>query len=206
MSESPLQQLMDHPNRNWFVGGASVLIALAIGLSMYDSIVAAKAERAEIEKEVFAATQAVANLGVARKRMAAIQESLANQPEALDENAAKDLREKVVRLIRTTNCRLVKVQLGDPQSVAWQPGTNPLSPPDVAQDDDKAVRLVRTELSISAEGPLTNVDQLIKQMLLLHPLAVPTEVVVKKSGKDDTLQLEIGLALLRLQSNETTDS
>ncbi len=152
MSESPLQQLMDHPNRNWFVGGASVLIALAIGLSTYDSISAAKTERAEIEQEILAATQAVANLDLARKRMVEIQNTLAEQPDALDEKAAKELREKVVRLIRTTECRLIKVQLGHPQSAAWVPGTNPLTPPDVAQDEDKALRLDRTELKISAEG------------------------------------------------------
>ncbi|GAB5405536.1 MAG: hypothetical protein Aurels2KO_37670 [Aureliella sp.] len=196
---------MDHPNRNWFVGGASVLIALAIGLSTYDSIVAVKAERAEIEQEVFSATQAVANLDVARKRMADIQESLAQQPDALDEKAAKALREKVVRLIRATRCRLVKVQLGDPQTATWVPGTNPVAPPDVAQDDDETLRLSRTELNISAEGSLANVDQLIEKLLLLHPLAVPADVVVRKSGTDGTLQLEIGLVLLRLHDNEQND-
>ncbi len=206
MSESPLQQLMDHPNRNWFVGGASVLIALAIGLSTYDSISAAKTERAEIEQEILAATQAVANLDLARKRMVEIQNTLAEQPDALDEKAAKELREKVVRLIRTTECRLIKVQLGDPQSAAWVPGTNPLTPPDVAQDEDKALRLDRTELNISAEGSLANIDRLIEELLLLHPLAAPAQVVVRKSGKDDTLQLDIELVLLRLNTSEPEDN
>lgn len=199
MSESPLHKLMDHPNRSWIVGGASVLLALAIGLSTYDSIAAAKAERAELERELATGMLAVANLDAVRNRMVAMEEAFAENADVLDETAAKEMREKVTHFVRASHCRLVKVHLGDPQASVWVPGSNPLSQTDVSQVEDKTLRLKRTELNVLAQGSLTNVDQLIEKLLSLHPLAVPKEVVVKKSGRDGTLELDLKLVLLQLE-------
>lgn len=201
MSELPLHKLMDHPSRSWIVGGASVLLALAVGMSTYDSVVAAKTERAGLEQKLAQGMHAVANLDEVRSRLVALEAASADNADVLDESVAKEIREKVTNFVRASDCRLVKVHLGDPQASVWVPGTNPLIQPDVSQVEDEALRLLRTELNVLAQGSLTNVDQLIEKLLSLHRLAVPTDVVVKKSGRDGTLELNVKLLLLQLQPN-----
>ncbi|HBE72087.1 MAG TPA: hypothetical protein DDW52_28450 [Planctomycetaceae bacterium] len=199
MPESPLQQLLDHPNRKWIVGGASVLLALVVGVPICDSIVASIGELDTRTQELLDATRSVANCNVAKERLEALKGILAEYPDGIDEEAAAELRESAVRLTRDSGCRLVKINLADAYQFAWKRGTNPIEPAEVGTDEADVRKLEQRKLTLIAEGNLQEVDHLVGMLRNLHRLALPTQMTVRKgNASGEALELEFEMTLLQL--------
>lgn len=206
MAASPLQQLLDHPGRIWIVGGASVLLALAVGMPIYDSIAASNGELEARNQELLEATRSVANCNVAKERLDSLKEVLAEYPDGIDEEAAAQLRENVVRLTRESGCRLVKINLADPYQFAWKRGTNPFEPAEVGKDEADVRRLEKRKLTLIAEGHLKQVDHLVDALRKLHRLALPSQMIVRKGNANaETLELEFEMTLLQLMPQQHRD-
>ncbi len=199
MTDSPIQQFATHPYRNWLVGGVSLVLLLAFGLPAYDDYCAANQRRHEVLQDLTKVSRSIANMPHLQSRLVKVSETMTEQCQTVNPSTALKLREQVVGLIQHNNCRLLKVQLGDPQSSPWQAGDDPLSPPTLETTDDKVFNLVTTKLNVSAEGSLTQLDKLIQQLTELHQLAVPAQLEIKRDGNREFLQLDIELSLLDLQ-------
>ena len=199
MPDSPLQQFFNHAHRMKYISGAAVLLGLVFGLPAYDQLGQIAEQEAEVRDEIRLVSTTVNNIAPMRKRLEELRLVSAEQHETVDSETALELREDVVRLIHNHHCRLLHVQLSEPQSMPWSKEADPFGAGTSVDEDEAKFNLIRTKLSLTAEGNLQKIDELVADIATLHRLAVPTRLVMRENGENGSLKIDIDLTLLDLR-------
>ncbi len=203
MAESPIQQFLNYPYRNWIVAGATILLMLLISLPAYERLARVRAETSELTDQIRNTNESLANLPALQKQEARTRAVVAGRLPLIDSEGALHIREELVRMMHALDCRLLNIQLKDPQSSPWSEGDDPLATKATNSRKATEFQLVRTRLSFSAEGSLGRITRLIDQLSNLHDYAVPTSMHLRQQSEANLVKIEMELALLNLKRDTT---
>lgn len=198
MASSDIHQFLDHPRRNLGVGAISALLFLVVGLPAYDEVGRAQESEKNLRTELREVKHSVQSIDALKTRLAA-SNSDASAEQAITTEVALNLRESVVNAIRSRSCRLVRVTLGDPVSRVWGENDDPFSPNTPEDSDDSELQLITQKLNLTVNGTMPKLSHLIQDVAKLHPLAVPTRMVIKRNGQNEELNLDFELTMIHLQ-------
>lgn len=152
----------------------------------------------ETNAEIIDIQNRVANIDLMASRLTAAEETFKSQKRTVDSETATQIREQVVELIHHCKCRLLKVQLGDSLTKPYAIGDDPMDDLEIT-GDDRPFELVKTKLILSAEGSLVQLNELVKQLEEIHPLALPSKMNMQRDGSQAVLRLEVELTLMDLR-------
>ena len=198
MAESLVQQFLAHPRRKWIVSIATMMLVIIFGLPAYDSIRSSQKEYAELSTQLSEIKHSVANLQPLREQFAAAAKEGNGAANTVDQEAAHELRERVVRMIRDHKCRVRRVTLSDPQSRPWTDQDDPYATTSTNNGTKTEFQLTTRQLSVSATGTLPMLSQILKDVTRMHQYAVPTRMTLRNDGDDEAISLEMEFSLFDL--------
>ena len=197
MSKSVIQEFFYHKNRHWMVGVATFTLAIGLGIPTWDQMAKAKSSSNQLRESIREIALQATELPVLREEFKRGEEN-ENRRRGIDEATAIQIRERIVAILRENGCRLLSVQLSDPQHSQWMPGMNPIGLQSATIGDDPKFELSTIKLSVIVEGNLKQVLEMTNAVQHLHEMAIPTRLDLQQQSNGHDLKLEVDLALIDL--------
>ncbi|MEZ6087602.1 MAG: hypothetical protein R3C05_06175 [Pirellulaceae bacterium] len=197
MDNDYIHRFLQHPRRPWIAIGAAVVILLIFALPAWDDLNSAQRRHAEAASELEEIQRDIANLEPMRQRVRTVSSSDAAQ-ETMNAAVAEDLREQVVRLAFSLECRTRRVTLSDPVKRPWGMNDHPFQVVNPKQDEETKYELETRTLDLTVSGSLVKLSKLLTRLNGLNRFAVPTNMILQREGQSEELRLDVTLSLFNL--------
>lgn len=195
MNQSPFDRFLTHPKRGWAVTTATLVAGLIFLLPAVDSFRAAGLRHRELQAQLDEATTQVGNLTRWETRRQQETEALAKlASQRFPEEKIDAFRAQMVDLVHRTECTMRRIRLSDPKYRDWmKEGDDPrLDHPPAGAEEPTPYFLQTRQLSLSAEGTLDRVQQLLEELQKTEGLVHSTSVSIRRS---ETKPQEVALDL-----------
>ena len=125
------------------------------------------------------------------------------QAKGVSEARLGELRSQVHDLARRCGCQVRNVRPGQPRSMPWRTGADPLESAVAKPDDGKGAFQLRTlELTVSLSGSLPATKEFLRKVEAMHLLIHTRQCTVSSSGNGGEVTLDLNLQLFDLAKIE----
>ena len=206
MNENPLERFCNSPHRWLIVTGVTFLIALLTILPQADLLLAARAERVDLEEHKESATKTVAILPQYEARVQEKEEELATlTKKEVDEEHVMAFRRWLVEAARQAGCQVRRVNIATPQHRRWGMKDSPLATVEkkLSPKDASPFDLETRSLTFSVTGTTPEIHTLLRTLDTDHRVKHTNSVTLRPTGKRNQLQLDLNLLYFALAPPKT---
>lgn len=202
MDQLNLDRLITHPKRLWIVTTGTLLSGLLFLLPAVDSFSQERSRYAELSEQLDAARELIAGKDHWQQRLQE-QQRLLEHLEAcsVTEDELNDYRNWVTECVRHNGCQMRRIHVGEPVYRPWmKENDNPMvDRPPVDAEGETPWLLENRELTVSVEGELSHVNELLDELHTTDVLAHSSGVSVRRiDGTASTVALDLNLVLMNL--------
>lgn len=197
MNETPLERVCNSPHRWLIVTGVTFLIALLTVLPQADVLLAARTERADLEKHREDALQTTGTLPQYESRVLEQEAQLATlTKQEVDEEHVTEFRRWLVEAARQAGCQVRRVNLANPIRRRW--ATNDSLLAEVKKKlpikDASPFDLETRSLSLSVTGTTPEIQALLRTLDTDTRIKQTNGITLRPSGRNrKQLQLDLDL-------------
>ncbi len=197
MNENPLERICNGPHRWLIVTGVTFLIALLTILPQADVLLAARAERADLEEHRESATETVAVLPQYEALVQEKENELATLTQReVDEEHITEFRRWLVEAARQAGCQVRRVDLATPQHRRWALKDSPLAeaPKKLAPQDASPFDLETRSVTLSVTGTTPEIHALLRTLDADRRVKHTNSISLRPTGRSRTqIQLDLNL-------------
>ncbi len=207
MNESPIRRFCESSHRKLIVVIVTTLVGLVVLIPLADDYFDKKESRRTLADELDRARQTAETLPAFEERVTALaQETGEYEARSVSQNSISQYRSKLVGLIRDSNCKVRRLDVGAPTSRPWLENDNPLKKPAAKGLAAKKTpfTLVRSSVVLTVDGTMDNINSLLeklyKEKTFAHPRRLDLHSVGRQGG---SVAVELELWLFALSRNKT---
>lgn len=198
MIESALQQFIAYPHRQKAVIILTLLTGLVVVWPAVDGYIEARTRKKEASIKLAETNEEIAKLPRHAELFKKKQEELAALTRrTVQEDTAQQLRNELVQLVRKAGCTMRRIRLGDASRRDWMENDSPVKGADLVDPGDKtSFQLVSRQLSISIDGQMPKLHELLAAMHKIDKTMHTRSIMLQRAGRSKgvaTLDLEMVL-------------
>ena len=202
MDHLKIDRLITHPKRRWIVTTGTLLSGLLFLLPAVDSFSQERSRYAELSEELKASRTLIGEKDHWQQRLQEQQQRLEHlEACSVTEDELNDYRNWVTECVRHNGCQMRRIHVGEPVYRPWmKENDNPMvDRPPVDAEGETPWLLENRELTISVEGELSHVNELLDELHTTDVLAHSSGVSVRRiDGTASTVALDLNLVLMNL--------
>lgn len=206
MIETLTIRFVESPRRWLIVTGVTLVIALLTVLPQADELLAARAERAELEEHKDKATGTAGMLADFEARVVQTEAELAELRRVeVDDERVADLRSWLVQASREAGCQVRRIELGRPSRRPWLADDSPLATDAAAakKKEKTPFELQTRPVTLSVTGATPEIRALLKTLDRDPRIKFASSMELRPEGRlRDDLQLDLSLRYFALAPAE----
>ena len=202
MDHLKIDRLITHPKRRWIVTTGTLLSGLLFLLPAVDSFSQERSRYAELSEELKASRTLIGEKDHWQQRLQEQQQRLEHlEACSVTEDELNDYRNWVTECVRHNGCRMRHINVGEPVYRPWmnQNDDPKADRPPADAEGETPWLLENRELTISVEGDLNHINELLDELHTTDVLAHSSGVSVRRiDGTASGVALDLNLVLMNL--------
>jgi len=205
MNESPIRKFCESTHRKLIVAIVSTLVGLVVLIPLVDDYFDKEESRRALADELDEARQTSEALPAYEERVAAIVEEISEyEARSISQKSISQYRSKLVELIRSSDCKVRRLEVSTPTLRPWLENDNPLKKPVVKGPAVKKTpfTLVRRNVALTVDGTMDNINGLLEKLYKEKTFAYPHRLDLHGVGRHGgavAVELELWLFALERQ-------
>ena len=202
MNESLVRKFCESRYRKLIVVIGTTLFGLAVLIPLVDDYLDNKKSHSTLNEDLDRARQTTEGLPALEQKVAEITSQLeVIEATTVSEETLSEYRNKLVELVRETNCQVRRLDVGSPNFRTWLQNDNPLNqlPPSKAKSKKTSFTLKRHSAVLLVDGSADSVRDLLKKLDEDDAIDYLRRLELKsgsRGGERVTLELEMWLFAL----------
>lgn len=202
MNHSSIDRLMTHPRRRWIVTIGTLLSGLLFLLPAVDSFSQERSRYADLSEQLVASRTLISQKEHWQKRLVEQRRRLEHLEScSVTEEELNDYRNWVTECVRHNGCQMRRIHVGEPVYRPWMnKNDDPTADRPPVQAEGETPWLLETRnLTISVEGQLGHVKELLDELHTTDVLAHSSGVAVRRvDSLSGGVTLDLNLVLMNL--------
>ncbi len=205
MNESPVRRFCESTHRKLIVAIVSTLVGLVVLIPLVDDYFDKEESRRALAEELDQARQTAESLPAYEERVTAITQEIGEyEVRSVSQKSISQYRSKLVELIRTSDCKVRRLEVSAPTSRPWLENDNPLLKPVTKGSKVKKTPflLVRRSVALTVDGTMDNISGLLEKLHQEKTFAYPRRLDLHGVGHHGgavAVELELWLFALERQ-------
>jgi hypothetical protein len=207
MNETVVHKFCESPRRKLIVAIVTILLGVTIIIPLVDDYFDKKESRRALAEELDHARQTATLLPNLEKQVAEVVGQLtALEDRSVSEGTLSSYRNRLVDLIRESNCQLRRLDVASPTRRSWKNGDNPLAEGNSGSSPGNATPffLEQRSIQLSVNGRTHDIYALLEKLEQDTTLAHPERIELHSDGLNSemvTMELEMLLFALSRQNS-----
>ncbi len=207
MNESPIRRFCESTHRKLIVVIVTTVVGLVVLIPLADDYFDKKESRRALAEELDRARQTAKMLPEYEERVTALVEEMDTyEVRLVSQKSLSQYRSKLVDLIRDSDCKVRRFDVGVPIARPWIENDNPLKSTKSKGSADKKTpfTLERRSVALTVDGPMDNIIGFLEKLQEDKSFAYPRRLKLHSIGRQGgSVAVELELWLFALNRNKT---
>jgi len=207
MNESPIRKFCESSHRKLIVVIVTTVVGLVVLIPLADDYFDKKESRRALIEELDRARETAKMMPKFEERVTALAQKMGDyEVRSVSQKSMSQYRNKIVELIRESDCKVRRFEVSSPLSRPWIVNDNPLHPTEAKGSAVKKTPfvLVRRSVTLSVDGTMDNINQFLEKLQKDNTFAYVRRLDLHRVGQQGgAVAVELELWLFALDRNKT---